>query len=147
MEKINFYRLNKEAILPTRGHNNDAGLDLYSTISLSLCPGEWAIIPTGLQVEIPVKYYGQVSSRSGLACKRGLVVHQGIGVIDSGFEGELCVPLRNVGSDWQFIQPGDRIAQLLICPIALPVVNEVLEPLKESDRGSGGFGSTGVNNG
>jgi dUTP pyrophosphatase len=154
---ITFYQLDKNAILPRRSHKFDAGLDLYSTMDVTVAPQQWAKIATGLRVDIPENYYGQVCSRSGLALKSGLIVHQGVGVIDCGYEGELLVMLRNVSEVEQTVSCGDRIAQLLICPVRLdvpefarssPVSSRTTHGLEEtsspvSSRGAGGFGSTG----
>lgn len=140
---IAFHKLNENAILPTRANQLDAGLDLYSTVDVIIAPNQWAKISTGLRVDVPENYYGQVCSRSGLALKSGLIVHQGVGVIDCGYEGELQVMLRNVSNVTQTVKYGDRIAQLLICPVLLddPVMG--YSALSLSARGAGGFGSSG----
>lgn len=141
---IAFHKLNENAILPTRANKLDAGLDLYSTVDVIIAPNQWAKISTGLRIDIPENYYGQVCSRSGLALKLGLIVHQGVGVIDCGYEGELQVMLRNVSDTTQTVKYGDRIAQLLICPVAIDEAVMAYESQSSlSTRGAGGFGSSG----
>lgn len=141
------------AILPTRAFSTDAGLDLYADIpvSLYLHNGERYLFPTGLAIEIPDGYVGKIESRSGLSAKFGIQV--GAGVIDASYRGEVGVLLYNfnppvLGSvvphgppEYVEIKPGQKIAQLVIYPIALPEPEEVQE-LSASDRGEGGFGST-----
>jgi dUTP pyrophosphatase len=136
-------RLDQGARLPTRAHPDDAGLDLYALHSALLQPGERASIRTGVAVEIPPGQAGLVLPRSGLAARHGLMLVNSPGLIDSGFRGELQVLLLNtdlrqaVGLD-----AGDRIAQLVLVAIETPTPVEV-DALARSERGTGGFGSTG----
>jgi dUTP pyrophosphatase len=140
---ITFIKLNDLAVLPSRANQFDAGLDISSVENHRIAPSEWKLIPTGLIVNIPENYYGALNSRSGLALKKGLVVHQGSGVIDCGYQGELKVILRNTSKITQEVKVGDRIAQLLICPVLLSRVEFVEIENTQSERGIGGFGSSG----
>lgn len=127
--------------MPTRAHESDAGLDLYSTTHYTLLPGESCTIDTGVHIEIPPGYVGLVKSRSGLHTRHGMVTDS---VIDSGFTGSIHVRLDRLGrSRCQYdIRPGDRIAQLVIVPCVLPDLI-VVDKLQQSDRGNDGFGSSG----
>jgi dUTP pyrophosphatase len=136
-------RLKDEAVLPTRAHEGDAGLDLYACEAAHIGPGERWSVGTGVAVEIPEGHAGLVLPRSGLAKKHGITLVNAPGLIDSGYRGELLVLLLNTDpADIFRVQPGDRIAQLVITPIVLaePVETAVLA---ESVRGDGGFGSSG----
>lgn len=137
-------RMDGDAVLPCRETPGSAGYDLRAHVKapLAVGPGEWAMVPTGLMAEIPEGLAGMVFSRSGLGTRHGMVVAQGVGVIDSDYRGEIKVPLRNMGKEPYEVQPGERIAQLVLLPVALLPVAEVGE-LTETRRGSGGFGSTG----
>jgi dUTP pyrophosphatase len=141
--KLRFARLADGAHPPARAHDDDAGYDLHAAESVTLAPGERAGVGTGIAVEIPPGHAGFVVPRSGLALKHGISVVNAPGIVDSGYRGELRVLLLNTDSDEPFeVRPGDRIAQLLIVPVAAP---ELLESnaLGETLRGTGGFGSTG----
>lgn len=136
-------KLKPEAILPTRANEGDAGLDLYACEAAHLGPGERWGVGTGVAVEIPAGHAGLVLPRSGLAREHGITLVNSPGLIDAGYRGELRVLLLNADPAEVFrVEPGDRIAQLVIVPIALaePVV---AEELSESARGAGGFGSSG----
>jgi dUTP diphosphatase len=136
-------KLRDEAMLPTRAHPEDAGLDLCACEPAHIGPGERWSVATGLGVEIPDGHAGLVLPRSGLAREHGIALVNAPGLIDSGYRGELRVLLLNTDPAETFrIEPGDRIAQLLTVPIALPQPVEV-ESLTESVRGRGGFGSSG----
>ncbi len=136
-------KLKPEAILPTRAHEGDAGLDLYSCESAHLGPGERWGVGTGVAVEIPPGYAGLVLPRSGLAREHGITLVNSPGLIDAGYRGELRVLLLNADPAEVFrVEPGDRIAQLVITPIALAEPVEA-EELADSARGQGGFGSSG----
>ncbi len=144
MKSIAVKKLRQAAVLPTYGSEQAAGADLYACIDqpVQIRPGETAFIPTGLAMEVPEGCAGLVYARSGLACKKGLAPANKVGVIDSDYRGEVTVALHNHGSQAQTIVSGDRIAQLLITPVYTPGFTEVSE-LTDTDRGSGGFGSTG----
>lgn len=136
-------RLEEAAVLPTRAHEGDAGLDLHACEAAHIGPGERWSVGTGLAVEIPAGHAGLVLPRSGLAKKHGIALVNAPGLIDAGYRGELRVLLLNTDPAEIFrIEPGDRIAQLVIVPIALAEPVEV-EALAESARGDGGFGSSG----
>lgn len=139
-ERLAFMRLHAEAKLPTRGSLYSAGLDLYSIESLTIPAHGRASIHTGLAVAIPQGFYGRVAPRSGLAVRHGLDVLAG--VIDSDYRGEIICALINHGDEPLEIEAGTRVAQLIIESIATPepVWND---DLSETERGQGGFGSTG----
>ena len=136
-------KLNGSATLPTRGTEYSAGLDLYADIDMEVTirPNEMVMIPSNLAMEIPNGYYGALFSRSGLATKKGLVVATGVSVIDADYRGNVGIPIRNLSNEVQTILPQDRIAQLVIQPFATVDICEVSE-VKDTERGSGGFGST-----
>jgi dUTP pyrophosphatase len=139
-----FQRLDPRAILPTRAHPGDAGLDLHALEPARLEPGERASVRTGVAVAVPEGYAGLVLPRSGLAVRHGISVVNAPGLIDAGYRGEIRVLLLNTDHSraWS-LEAGDRIAQLVISPVALPEPQEVAE-LGSSARGTGGFGSSGV---
>ena len=144
MEPIKVRKLKENAILPTYGSAEAAGADLYACLEedVTIAPGQTAFIPTGLSMMIPVGTAGLIYARSGMACKRGLAPANKVGVIDSDYRGEFIVVLHNHGVEAQTVSHGERIAQLLITPVFTPGFAEV-EELTESQRGAGGFGSTG----
>lgn len=136
-------KLQDGALLPTRAHEGDAGLDLYACEAAHIGPGERWSVGTGIAVEIPGGHAGLVLPRSGLAREHGISLVNSPGLIDSGYRGEVRVLLLNTDPAETFrVEPGDRIAQLLVAPIALaePVEATVLA---DSARGDGGFGSSG----
>ncbi|NLZ80707.1 MAG: dUTP diphosphatase [Clostridiales bacterium] len=142
--KINIKKLNPNATIPTYGTEFSAGADLYACLeeSATINPGETLVIKTGLSMEIPTAYAGLVYARSGLATKRGLAPANKVSVIDSDYRGELMIPLHNHSNETQTIEKNERIAQMIFTPYLQGKFNEVLE-LNETDRGLGGFGSTG----
>lgn len=136
-------KLNEAAVLPTRSHPGDAGLDLYSTESAHLGPGERWSVGTGIAVEIPAGHAGLVLPRSGLAREHGIALVNSPGLIDAGYRGEIRVLLLNTDpAETVRIEAGARIAQLVVTPIVLAEPVEATA-LSESARGDGGFGSTG----
>jgi dUTP pyrophosphatase len=136
-------RLDGRARLPTRAYPGDAGLDLYALEDAALNPGERASVRTGIAVEIPEGEAGLVLPRSGLAARHGIALVNAPGLIDSGYRGEVRVLLLNTDHDSAFaIAAGDRIAQLVLVKVQTPDVVEV-EELAVSERGAGGFGSSG----
>ncbi|HEX5928516.1 MAG TPA: dUTP diphosphatase [Solirubrobacterales bacterium] len=136
-------KLQEGANLPTRAHEGDAGLDLYACEAAHIGPGERWSVGTGIAVEIPAGHAGLVLPRSGLARDHGIALVNSPGLIDAGYRGELRVLLLNTDPAETFrVTAGDRIAQLVIAPIALPEPVEAPE-LAESGRGDGGFGSSG----
>jgi dUTP pyrophosphatase len=136
-------RLTDDATLPTRAHEGDAGLDLYAAEAASLGPGERTSVGTGVAVEIPEGHAGLVLPRSGLAARHGIALVNAPGLIDAGYRGEVRVLLLNTDPEEAFeIATGDRIAQLIVTPFAPVEPVEALE-LSASERGGGGFGSSG----
>ena len=136
-------RLHPDAVLPQRSHDGDAGFDLCAIEAASLGPGERAAVGTGIAVEIPERHAGLVLPRSGLAARHGIALVNAPGLIDSGYRGEIRVLLINTDRDETFsLEAGDRIAQLIVTRYEAPDIVE-LEELAASDRGEGGFGSSG----
>jgi deoxyuridine 5'-triphosphate nucleotidohydrolase len=139
---LRIQRLSPHATLPRRGSDLSAGLDLSSAANLTIAAGDRALVPTDLAVACPPGTYGRVAPRSGLALKKGIDV--GAGVIDADYRGPLGVILFNWGREDFEIRQGDRVAQLILESIVLPDVVEVQGELDATERGVGGFGSTGV---
>ena len=144
MLPVKVKKLRPNAVLPTYESEFSAGADLHACIDETVIvePGQTQFIPTGLSMEIPAGCVGLIYARSGLACKKGLAPANKVGVIDSDYRGEFIVALHNQGSQAQVVSPGDRIAQLVIAPVFTPGFYEVQE-LSNTERSSGGFGSTG----
>lgn len=132
--------LDEDAILPTRAHEYDAGADLYSREEATIFPGGSHVFDTGVHIAIPAGYVGELESKSGLNVKHDLV---GWGTIDSGYTGSICVKLYNLGEERYTIKKGAKISQIVIHPVELPKFRAVYS-LEDTDRGSNGFGSTGV---
>lgn len=142
--KLEFRRLDPGVALPQRAREGDAGLDLAANADLAVGPGERALVPTGLAVAIPPGHAGLVLPRSGLASRRGLTLANAPGLIDSGYRGEVTVAVVNLDRREPVeIHRGDRIAQLVVVPIAEVEPAEV-EELPTTVRGSAGFGSSGM---
>ena len=141
--KLPFRRLSESAVPPARAHEGDAGYDLCADESASISPGGRASVGTGIAVAIPDGHAGLVVPRSGLAARHGVALVNAPGLIDAGYRGELRVLLLNTDSEQAFeVEPGDRIAQLVILRVESPELIEA-EQLEETLRGVGGFGSTG----
>ena len=142
--RINIKKLDKRAIIPTKGTEFSAGSDLYALTDepIVINPHETKFVHTGLSVEVPVGYAGLVYARSGLASKKNLAPANKVGVIDADYRGEVMVAIHNHGETPQTIENGERIAQLVITPFLSVEFNEV-EALSQTARGEGGFGSTG----
>jgi len=135
-------RLTPEAKLPTRGSVESAGYDLYATSSHVIKPGHRALVSTGISISIPMMNYARIAPRSGLAVKNG--IHVGAGVVDSDYRGEIKVVLYNLDPEKDFVvEPGHRIAQFIIESCSLPKIEDVSN-LDQSERGTSGFGSTGI---
>lgn len=136
-------RLRPEAVLPRRAYEADAGLDLAACERCEVGPGERAVVPTGLAVAIPEGYAGFVQPRSGLAARHGISVVNSPGLVDAGYRGEVLVILLNTDARQTFVvEPGMRVAQLVVVPVPRVDVSEVDE-LPESERGPRGHGSSG----
>jgi dUTP pyrophosphatase len=141
--ELPFLKLNDEAVLPSRAHEGDAGLDLYACEAAHIGPGERWSVGTGVAVEIPPGHAGLVLPRSGLAREHGISLVNAPGLIDPGYRGEVRVLLLNTDPAETFrVEPGDRIAQLALAPISLADPVEAAA-LTDSARGTGGFGSSG----
>ncbi len=144
MENIHVKPLRPGATLPAYGSTGAAGADLTACIEepIVIMPGQTAFVPTGIAMEVPAGCAGLVYARSGMACKQGLAPANKVGVIDSDYRGEILVALHNHGGEARTVEPGQRIAQLLITPVLTPAY-EWKEALTDTDRNAGGFGSTG----
>lgn len=144
MQKIPVKKVREGARLPSYGSADAAGADLYACLDapVTIAPGATVFVPTGIAMEIPQGYAGLAYARSGLACKQDLAPANKVGVIDSDYRGEFFIALHNHGSMTRMVSDGDRIAQLVITPVYTPGFMEVSE-LADTDRGAGGFGSTG----
>ena len=145
--ELKIKKLRENAKIPFRATEGSAGMDLYACIDepLTLAQGEKAIIPTGIAIALPSPELGAfIFARSGLAIKHGIGLLNAVGVIDSDYRGEVCVGVINQLSEPYTINPDERIAQLVILPVSLIEPVEVDE-LDETERGAGGFGSTGKN--
>lgn len=141
---VNIKRIKPNATIPTYGSINAAGADLYACVdsAVTVKASETVMIPTGISLELPEGYAGLIYARSGLASKKGLAPTNKVGVIDSDYRGEVMVALHNHSKVDAEIEPNERIAQLVITPYIMGIFNEVDE-LSETERGAGGFGSTG----
>ena len=144
MKPIRVKKLHPNAVIPTYGSAEAAGADLYACLeeSVTIQPGEIFWVPTGIALEVPKGCAGLVYARSSMGTKRGLAPANKVGVVDSDYRGEIRVVLLNHGQQEQIVQSGERIAQLIITPVLTPAYAET-EDLTETDRGAGGFGSTG----
>lgn len=145
MQKVRFVKLNSKAVVPSYGSVAAAGADLYACLDeekVTFLSGETKLIHTGIAMEIPDGLVGLVYARSGIATKRGLAPANKVGVIDSDYRGEIMVSLHNHSDKPQEISDGERIAQIVFAPYVAAEFEEV-ENLSDTDRGSGGFGSTG----
>ena len=143
---VKIKKLNKNAIIPTRGSEYAAGMDLYACIDtpIIITPHQTVKIGTGLSIELPHGYFGAIFARSGLATKQGLRPANCCGVVDEDYRGEYIVALHNDTDIPQTINSMERIAQLVVMPY-LPIEFTEVDELSETERGNGGFGSTGVN--
>lgn len=144
--KINIKKLYKDAVIPTSGSAQAAGLDLYAYTEgadrLEIWPHDTRKIKTGIAAAIPSGYFGAIFARSGIATKRGLRPANAVGVVDADYRGEIIVALHNDTDETQYVIKDERIAQLVVIPY-LPVSLNVVPELDETERGAGGFGSTG----
>ena len=144
-QQVKIKKQNDKAVVPTYGSSSAAGADLYACLlqpSVEIKPDETVFVPTGLAIEIPDGFVGLIYARSGLACKSGLAPANKVGVIDSDYRGELIVALHNHSAVTRTVEDGQRIAQIVLTPY-LTADFVVSDELDETERGSGGFGSTG----
>jgi dUTP pyrophosphatase len=140
--RLEIKKVRDSAVVPARAYAGDAGMDLAACERVELAPGARALVPTGLAVAIPDGYAGYVQPRSGLAAKHGITIVNSPGLVDAGYRGELKVVLLNTDREEPFlVEPGMRIAQLVVVPVATPEPVEVTE-LPASERGERGFGSS-----
>ncbi len=140
--KVKIKKFNNEAMLPKYAHQGDAGMDLFSVENFVLKSGERKICQTGIGMAIPEGYVGLIWDKSGIASKGGVKTMGG--VIDSGYRGEIGIILQNLSQEEYNIKSGDKIAQIIIQKVENPEIEEVDEFKKETERGEGGFGSTGI---
>lgn len=140
--EVNIKLLNDEATLPTRGTDGAAGFDIYASEAAMIVRGRTTLVPTGVAMEIPEGFGGFVFPRSGLATKAGVRLSNCVAVIDSDYRGELKIPLMVDCGGGYPVKKGDRIAQIVFMPYLKAKLN-VVEELSETERGTGGFGSTG----
>ena len=144
MPTVNIKKLKENAIIPTYGSAYAAGADLYACLEkdVPVAPHQTVLIPTGIALEVPEGYAGLIYARSGLATKQGLAPANKVGVVDADYRGEVMVALHNHSEQQATITPGERIAQMVIAPFLKADFCQV-EELSDTDRGAGGFGSTG----
>lgn len=143
--EIKIKKLKPNAKIPKRATQGSAGMDLYACIdeSITLAPGQLAVVPTGIAIELPDNSCAAfLYARSGLGVKHGICLSNGVGVIDSDYRGEICAGLCNVSDKSYTIEPDERVCQMVIAPVLTPDIVEADE-LDDTQRGSGGFGSTG----
>lgn len=136
-------RINEEAILPFYAHEGDAGLDLFSVEEVLIKPMERKLVSTGIKIQLPPNTEGQIRPRSGLALNHGITLLNSPGTIDEGYRGEIKVLMINFGQEDFLIKKGMKIAQMVIKSVEQVLIKEV-EELKDTERGEGGFGSTGT---
>lgn len=146
MSVLKIKKLRENAKIPFRTTPGSAGMDLYACIdeAVTIEPQRIAVIPTGIAIELEsADYVALIYARSGLAIKHGIAPANCVGVVDSDYRGEVCVGLVNQTDEAFMIMPDDRIAQMVIAPVELPEI-QVVGELNDTDRGAGGFGSTGM---
>ena len=143
--ELKIKKLKKNAKLPKRSTPGSAGMDLYACIDKEIIikPGDLKVIPTGIAIALPDNSHAAfLYARSGLGVRHGICLSNGVGVIDSDYRGEVCVGLCNVSDKLYTVSPNERIAQMVISPVIIPVLSET-DTLDGTERGEGGFGSTG----
>lgn len=149
MSVLKIQKLNKNAIIPKRATEGSAGLDLYACITngdeieeITVLPSQTKLIKTGIAISIDRDFVAYIYARSGLAVKKGITLPNCVGVIDSDYRGEVCVALHNISTEPYTVKHGERIAQMVISRVEYPEIVEC-ETLDETERGKGGFGSSG----
>ena len=142
--QVNIKKLRDGAVVPAYGTDFAAGADLYACMDeeIRIAGGETVMIKTGIAMELPEGYAGLIYARSGLATKKGLAPANKVGVVDSDYRGEIMVSLHNHSGETQIVEPGERVAQMIITPYIRGLFN-VVDELSDTARGTGGFGSTG----
>jgi len=141
-QTVKIKKLNEKATIPTRGSEDAAGLDLYAIEDIIIYSRETLMVKTGIAMELPKGTVGLVYARSGLASKKGLAPANKVGVVDCDYRGEILIPLYNQSQCAQFIEAGERVAQMIIAPYYTPELI-VVDELDDTERGLNGFGSTG----
>lgn len=143
-DKVLVKKVRENAVIPKRATNDSAAVDLVACLEepVTIGPGDSALIPTGIALAVPSGFGAFLFARSGLGIKHGIALSNGVGVIDADYRGEVCVGLHNSSKESYTVNPGDRIAQMAIMPVAMVEFLEA-ETLSETERGTGGFGSTG----
>lgn len=143
---INVEKIHDDAILPSYAYPSDSGFDLYSTVEFQLAPFERALVPTGIKLGFSEGYEIQIRPKSGLALKMGLTVLNTPGTVDSGYNGEIMVIVANLSNSWVTIEKGMKVGQAVLCPVVNGkyVRFEQVDSIEDKDRGSNGFGSTGI---
>lgn len=141
--KLKIELTNEKAKLPDYAHEGDAGMDVYAVESVTLQPGERKLVGTGLRIQLPPNTEAQIRPKSGLALKNGITLLNTPGTVDEGYRGEVGVILINHSKEAYLVESGQKIAQMVIMPVTRVTVEQV-DHLEGSDRGEGGFGSTGV---
>ncbi len=142
--KMKIIRMPHNRFLPEYKTEGSSGMDLYAAIDkeITLKPLERVLVPTGIKIEIPIEYEAQIRARSGLSVKHGITLINAVGTVDADYRGEVCVGLVNISNEEYTIKPDDRIAQMVIARVEKAQI-EVTTELADSERGEGGFGSTG----
>ena len=142
--KMKIIRMPHNRFLPEYKTEGSSGMDLYAAIDkeITLKPLERVLVPTGIKIEIPVEFEAQIRARSGLSVKHGITLINAVGTVDADYRGEVCVGLVNISNEEYTIKPDDRIAQMVISRVEKAQI-EVTTELADSERGEGGFGSTG----
>lgn len=143
--EIKIKKLNPNAKVPKRATSGSAGMDLYACVDepITIAPGQLAVVPTGIAIALPDNSCAAfLYARSGLGVKHGICLSNGVGVIDSDYRGEICAGICNVSDKPYTIEPDERVCQMVIAPVLTPDIVEVSE-LDDTQRGKGGFGSTG----
>jgi len=143
--KVKIWRDGSLAKIPTYKTEGSAGADLYSTMEITIEPGQIVLVKTGIYVELPIGIEMQIRARSGLAVKHGLTMVNGVGTLDSDYRGEVGVPLINLSQEPYTIKVGERVAQMILAKYETADFDEVedYEELEKTERGKGGYGSTG----
>lgn len=145
MNQLKIKKMRADAIIPTRSTPGSAGMDVYACLDqpVTLEPGAVTLVPTGIAIELEsCDYVAYLFPRSGLSVKHGICLANTVGVIDSDYRGEVCAALINTSHTAYTITPGERVAQMVISPVIIPEIR-IVDELADSERGAGGFGSTG----
>ena len=142
-EVLKLKKLNEDAILPLYSHKEDAGMDLFSTEEVVIPHGSWALVKTGISIELPHGYEAQVRSKSGLALKSGIFVLNSPGTVDENYRGEICVILMNMAKEDYKVEKNQKVAQMVISKVEHLEI-ALVDEMSKTSRGEGGFGSTGL---